>query len=255
LPAIQLPSKSSTLPVPYASCAELQVALEALADAQLSMQRAHTAVAYILFQQQQQARSLDKIQTTSSIKEKIDALSSPSIRHSARASPALTQSLPPYDGDSTGDVLSSPPLAKAITKDRGMSWVAAGPKESLTKQNWATPTLKGKAGALNDILDGSQAAKPSSKGGTMTTTQSPRGPFKKKELNKLPSSPKSGTSLSNKRSDSGIRESSPPRGGHGVNSATASVTTEWNNDRFATGKAEAFMLSQAARWNTNSKRK
>jgi len=180
--------------------------------------------------------------------EKNDALSSPSIRYSTPASPALAQSLPPYDGASTRDVPSSPPLV--TTKDRGMSWVAGGPKVTPTKQNLATPTSKGKTGASSDTLDGS------SKGGKVTTRQPPRGPFKRKETNKLPSSPKLGTSVSNKRSDSSM--SSPSRSGggggagRGVRAPTA-VTTEWNNDRFATGKAEAFMLSQNARWNSSSK--
>ncbi|KAG7675166.1 hypothetical protein Ndes2526B_g08024 [Nannochloris sp. 'desiccata'] len=257
-PATQLLSTSSIPTVSNAPCAsELQVALEDLANAQLAVQRAHTVVANILSQQQQQQpRTSNKIQTSLSIKENKDALPiSPGIRHSAAMS--LLSSPPPLlDCASTSDMPCSPTLTKVITKDRGMSWVAVGPKRPPTKQNWTTPNLKVKAGVLNDTLDGSnRGGRSPTPGRLMNRARSPRGPFKKKELTNLPSSPKSGTPLSNKRSDSGMSPPTRGGGGGGGGHSSTTATTEWNNDRFATGKAEAFMLSQASRWNSNQKGK
>jgi hypothetical protein len=235
------------------SCAELQVALEDLANAQLAVQRAHAVVAYILTQQQQpqqqqQTRPSGRTQPAMSITEKKDTVSSssPGIRHvSAPASPSFTSPLPPLlDGAVVGDMLpSSPTLAKVLTKDRGMSWVAGGPKENPSaKQNWTTPNLKRvKTGAGSDasLLERKNTSSPRS-GGTTT-------PFVRKKESDNPVS-------AVKRSDSGMMSSSP-RSGSGGRGGANSPTAEWNNDRFATGKAEAFMLSQSARWNLNSKGK
>ena len=229
--------------MPTPSYAELQVALEDLANAQLAVQRAHAVVAYIVSQQQLQTAAPGDLRQTLSIKEKKDtstALPSPVIKHTA---PILSSSsslvLPYYDG--AADVSpSSPTLAKVLTKERGMSWVAGGPKEASTKQNWTTPNLKVKTGLLREPLEGSN-----------TGGKTPTGAVRKKDSNTLPSSPKTGTPMSSKKGEGSSL--SPTRGGSGKGSGSGRFdspkATEWNNDRFATGKAEAFMLSQSARWN------
>jgi hypothetical protein len=234
------PATQLVAAAPNPSFAELQVALEDLSNAQLAVQRAHAVVAYLISQQQQRhsQRPACSGKAINSIKE--SAFSSPGIHHAAsNCSPSFSSQLqlPALDSTTTTNITisdllpASPTLSKVITKDRGMSWTAGGPKDSFNTQNVTLPSLK-----VNTL--------------------------RKKVSNTLPGSPSLSiktetTPLSSKRSDSG-GVSTPTRGsGRGINSpmtsSSLSSSPEWNNDRFATGKAEAFMINQAARWNSKGK--